>query len=886
MQRINRFNALFFLWLYAATQPAFLHAGTDNDWADVFGYSGLSGVANDMIVSGSSLFVGGNFKKAGNKLADYIAQWDGTEWLALGDGFNSAVNAVAVDGSGNIWAGGSFTEYGSGSSINHIAYWDGGAWNAVSSGVDGTVNAIAVDASGNVYVGGSFTTVDGSITVNNVAMWNGSSWEDLGTGSVGTNGVVHALAVDNSGNLYVGGNFNTAGGSGANYIAKWNGAWSSVGTGMNGIVYAIETEGTDVYAGGQFTTAGGTSAPNIAVWNTGTTTWSDIENSINTGQVNAIWYENSTLYVGGSFSAVGGSAVAANNIAQWTSGSSWQALGSGVNNTVNTITENVNVGGYFTSAGGQTTYRVAQWSGSAWSALSNSDHNGVNGTVYAIAAENPNSIYAGGLFSRAGSVSVSNIAKWDGSFWSDMDNGVNDQVEALAVYGSTLYAGGSFSSAGSGAIAASNLAKYESGAWSDVASGTNGTVSALAVDGSGNLYVGGSFTQVGGDLTVDYIAMYDGTWHDLGSNFDEPVQTICINGADIYVGGEFTISGGAPGDYIAVYSGSSWSDLDTGTNGPINDMDVSNGYLYVGGNFSQVGSGATAAFGVAKWNLSGSSWSTVGTNGVNNEVYAVVADGSDVYFGGVFTVADAVSVNRIVKWTGSAWEALGSGVGEASGSGTVWALEVGSLYVGGTFEDAGNKPSYNFGKYSGSSAATILIELTVILEGPYDSSGDDMAVSLNPYIPTTSPYDASVTASVPANAVDWIEVSLRTTLSGADVASASAFLHNDGSVTQPGQSSGQVYFDVSEGDYFILIEHRNHLDMISATAVTLSAGSPASYDFTDAVTKAHNSGQKSLGSKFGMYAGDGNADGDVQNDDKNDVWWPDLGKGGYFYSGF
>ena len=70
----------------------------------------------------------------------------------------------------------------------------------------------AADSSGNLYVGGNFTTA-GGVTVNNIAKWDGTAWFALGTG---TNSTVSALAADSSGNLYVGGNFTTADGIAAN----------------------------------------------------------------------------------------------------------------------------------------------------------------------------------------------------------------------------------------------------------------------------------------------------------------------------------------------------------------------------------------------------------------------------------------------------------------------------------------------------------------------------------------------------------------------------------------------------------------------------------------------------------------------------------------------
>ena len=70
------------------------------------------------------------------------------------------------------------------------------------------------------------------------------------------NDAVYALAWDGT-NLYAGGYFTTAGGAGANRIAKWNGSsWSALGTGMNDTVRALTCVGTNLYAGGTFSTSG------------------------------------------------------------------------------------------------------------------------------------------------------------------------------------------------------------------------------------------------------------------------------------------------------------------------------------------------------------------------------------------------------------------------------------------------------------------------------------------------------------------------------------------------------------------------------------------------------------------------------------------------------
>jgi len=75
---------------------------------------------------------------------------------------------------------------------------------------------------------------------------------------------VSALAVS-GGDIYAGGSFTNAGGSAANYIAKWDGNnWATLGSGMNSTVQALAILGGDLYAGGNFTTVGGKISGHIA----------------------------------------------------------------------------------------------------------------------------------------------------------------------------------------------------------------------------------------------------------------------------------------------------------------------------------------------------------------------------------------------------------------------------------------------------------------------------------------------------------------------------------------------------------------------------------------------------------------------------------------------
>ena len=122
----------------------------------------------------------------------------------------------------------------------------------------------------NLYAGGYFTTA-GGVPANNIAKWDGSAWSALGSGM---NGTVYALAVSGT-DLYAGGHFTTAGGVPANYIAKWDGsAWSALGSGVMGgdgyCVYALAADGAGhLFVGGDFSLAGTNVSPYIAQANLG-----------------------------------------------------------------------------------------------------------------------------------------------------------------------------------------------------------------------------------------------------------------------------------------------------------------------------------------------------------------------------------------------------------------------------------------------------------------------------------------------------------------------------------------------------------------------------------------------------------------------------------------
>ncbi len=327
--------------------------------------------------SGGNVAYGGTFNQAGILSVNNIALWnDDTGWSTIGGGTNGAINALEIDSDGNLYAGGAFTEI-DGVSANNIAVWNGSNWAALDSGVNGPVLSLEIDSNNNLYVGGVFETIGGT-DARNIGLWNGNQWSTLtdATNAIhGTNNEIRSLYIDINGMLYVGGNFDEAGGNNANRIATWNGSnWGTLGIGTSGFVQAIVSTTTDVFVGGNFAIAGGQTVNRISKWNKSTNMWSMIGEGVN-NNVNVLTHDGTFLFAAGVFdvSFDTNNNYIVNNIARWRESDGWQALGTntqvGVNTKINAMVfaqdtdgiDKLYVGGNFSSAGAINANNAAIW---------------------------------------------------------------------------------------------------------------------------------------------------------------------------------------------------------------------------------------------------------------------------------------------------------------------------------------------------------------------------------------------------------------------------------------------------------------------------------------------------------------------------------------------
>ena len=135
-------------------------------------------------------------------------------------------------------------------------------------------------------------------------------------------------------------------------------------------------------------------------------------------------------------------------------------------------------GGKFTSAAGVPCNYIAAWNGSTWSPLCS----GMDNEVDALCVYN-GQLWAGGRFLAAVGVPVSYITYWDGSAWNDPEGGADSYVVSLTAYGGKLIAGGYFTNMNG---PANYIAQWDGNSWSPMGSGMGGSqgqVMALSVEG-------------------------------------------------------------------------------------------------------------------------------------------------------------------------------------------------------------------------------------------------------------------------------------------------------------------------------------------------------------------------------------------------------------------
>jgi hypothetical protein len=300
-------------------------------------------------------------------------------------------------------------------------------------------------------------------------------------------------------------------------------------------------------------------------------------------------------------------------------------------------------------------------------------------------ASHAGALYVGGMFDFVDGATANNIASWSGGLWAPLgvaNPGIGGPCHVLSSRPDGLYVGGAFNFAGG--LFLPNLVRWNAGLWQSVGGGTNGSVSALAwwddgLGGAENLYVGGDFTQCGGNPGFNRLGRWDGAaWSVLGTGV--PLGAI-----------QPTVRAIRPYD------------------------DGSGSKLYVGGSFTSAG-GVGSTNRMARW--TGAAWEAVpGLSSVSTVNALLVHDdgcGDGLYAGAESSLPDGSGsfTGRVARYDGGGWETLG-GAGVTNGDGTVLALAahaedgIERLFAAGYIQDISGVTSWASGEWINCACVAI-----------------------------------------------------------------------------------------------------------------------------------------------------------------------------------
>jgi PKD domain len=319
----------------------------------------------------------------------------------------------------------------------------------------------------------------------------------------------------------------------------------------------------------------------------------------------------------------------------------------------------------------------------------------------------------------AGDASATGLGGWDhlGTGATSGGSALNGRVDALIAvphFGTipdSIYAGGVFTSAG-GNTSAVSIARWDGTAWHSIgappiSTATGAGVDAIAVDvATGKVYVGGNFTNAGGNPNADFLAVWDGaSWKPFCAPITAHVNALKIVQRTLYIGGDFADGAGRVSADKLVRC-----NLDTGTssstvadapheiNGAVYALTAdSAGRLYAAGSFNTI-DGIPSADHVAMFD--GSTWHAMQAGAVDKITRSIASDGTNVYIGSdSVDIAGIAKADHVAKWNGSVWSALGANAANSNG----WfpastfvntiVTSGSSVFVGGSFQNADGRPT-------------------------------------------------------------------------------------------------------------------------------------------------------------------------------------------------
>ncbi|HRQ86308.1 MAG TPA: delta-60 repeat domain-containing protein, partial [Flavobacteriales bacterium] len=221
---------------------------------------------------------------------------------------DGTVNSITSNEAGSVvYVGGNFHHIGPNLPFGALLDPSTGQPDPAFVKPNGTVHAVAADGAGGWFIGGSFTMV-GNQPRQYVARINADG--SLHPWAPSANSSVLALAVSGS-VVFVGGGFTQIGGQARNHIAALGiatGQVSGWNPDANELVSDLVVNGSRIYAGGRFTQIGGQARNYFASLDTTTgqaTVWDpDAMMTVGSPNVYAMAMGGGTVFVAGGFSSI------------------------------------------------------------------------------------------------------------------------------------------------------------------------------------------------------------------------------------------------------------------------------------------------------------------------------------------------------------------------------------------------------------------------------------------------------------------------------------------------------------------------------------------------------------------------------------------------------
>jgi hypothetical protein len=405
------------------------------------------GFVFELVRDGNSLLIGGDFTTIGGLISRGVVSFDGKKWTPMRFDHRVSVYALARGADGQIYAGGALGDLGGGG--GGIARWTGRAWVPVAGGLaNRTFPGVVTDLTphaGSLYVAGCFFTAGGvpespdAVVSRDIARFDGA-WHSLdddtravfapwieprGCGDEGPNSVwdVSKQAMFSTGDrLLLAGSFPGIDGTLSQAMISYDGtAWRPEGAphglGIGGSLDRLGIDGStcELWGSGQISHAAGQPTRARVVHFTGDG-WQPIADAIPrdascpgfavspTGDVAlgcSIFPDGSDpvgrVYRvrGDQLVQVGGDQPLVQAVAYDRAGTLW-------------------IGG-----GGATGF-VARLDGDTFTTV----EAGFDAPVLLLDAVGPTDVIASGAFTSVGGVAASQIARWNGTAWRPLGDGL------------------------------------------------------------------------------------------------------------------------------------------------------------------------------------------------------------------------------------------------------------------------------------------------------------------------------------------------------------------------------------------------------------------------------------------------------------------------------